>query len=180
MHVLYPCIKGGKERRNRRKSGWKEKQSGDVRAAKESLDEREDRTRPVTCGCHTLPVYRHFIIFLISITSHTSSSPFHLHIKVLQLLWARGKQKDIEGGGDCKDSDGEKNVADLRRNNALEAYIFIYPYMHLDAKVLLLAKYSESVWDPVEIGGGGVLKPEWVKSWQRATSLDSDGWSGCL
>lgn len=47
--------------------------------------------RPVTCGNH--PIYLHFIISLISITSRTSSRAFHLLIKVLQLLWARGKQK---------------------------------------------------------------------------------------
>ena len=73
-------------------------QKGDEK--KKILGEREERMRPVTCGSHPHPIYLHFIISLISITSHTSSPSFHLLIKVLQLLWARGKQRGREREGE--------------------------------------------------------------------------------
>lgn len=165
MHVLYPCTAGGKQRRNRwqrdggkkEKNGWNERQSEDVGSAKEILGEREGRMRPVTCGCHPHPIYLHFIISLISITSHISSPPFHLLIKVLQLLWAWGKQRDREGGGGCKDRPMivRKNVIDLRRNNVLEAYIFIYPYMNLYPKVLLPSVNFQNVQKVSHTPSGG-------------------------
>lgn len=98
------------------------------------LGEREEKMRPVTCGSHPHPIYLHFIISLISLTSHTSSPPFHLLIKVLQLLWARGKtERDRERErGVCKE-----NMIDLRRNNVLDSYIFIYPYTYHGGKLLL-------------------------------------------
>lgn len=115
MHVLY--MRGVRERRRdsgrqgvkKRKRQWGGKTArmrGRVEFAKDlqkkikktqkDLGEREERMRPVTCGSHPHPIYLHFIISLISITSHTSFSPFHLLIKVLQLLWAQGKQRESE------------------------------------------------------------------------------------
>lgn len=95
------------------------------------VERREDET------CHlwlsstsNLSPFHHFS--LISIASHTSSPPFHLLIKVLQLLWAQGKQRrSMRRWLQRQAHDGGKNVIDLRGNNALEVYIFIYTYMYL-------------------------------------------------
>lgn len=152
MHVLY--IKGERERRKRQRRverKWEERQregkmSGtrgkvemwDLQRRKitENIWTRGRRKmRPVTCGSHPHPIYLHFIIALISITSHTSLTPFHLLIKVLQLLWAEGKQwKGGKEGGEKwlqRQVNDRENLMDLRQNNVLDAYIFIYPRMNL-------------------------------------------------
>lgn len=109
MHVLYmwregcgTCIRGvgrGEKKEEReKKAGW-------------FWGEWEERMRPVTCGNHPYPICLHFIIFLISITSHTSSAPFHLLIKVLQLLWAWRKQRETgRKSGFLKDPAGDSEL----------------------------------------------------------------------
>lgn len=75
------CMKGGREREN----GWNETQRGDVykkgdkTASKKTFWEKS--VKPVTCGSHPHPIYFHFIISLISITSHTSSPLFIFLLK---------------------------------------------------------------------------------------------------
>lgn len=76
---------------------------------KQTLDRREERVRPVTCGSHPHPIYLHFTTSLISITSHTSSPPFQLLIKVLQLLWARGNR---EGERERRQADDSERKCD--------------------------------------------------------------------
>lgn len=51
------------------------------------------------------------------------------------------RERERERGGGCKDRPmiAKENVIDFRRNNASEAYIFIYPHMYRHAKFLLFS-----------------------------------------
>lgn len=134
--------------------------------------EREERMRPVTCGSHPQPIYLRFIISLISITSHTSSPPFHLLIKVLQLLWARGKQRGRrndkeresgrERGGGCVDRPtmAMENVIDLRGNNASESRIYIYLSSHVFPENLLSSVSTPEMFQKVSESPPRVLAGE--------------------
>lgn len=86
-------------RKMKEKSGWNERKGADVGFAK-ILCGREERMRPGTCGSRPHPISPHYIISLISITSHASFSPFHLLIEVLHGLGEnRERERKREGGG---------------------------------------------------------------------------------
>lgn len=102
MHVLY--MKGGREKRKRRRLAGSEREKKETVRREKWLEweavgmwdlQKRATTKKetpetyctkggggggedeaVTCGSHPHPIYLHFIISLISITSHTSSPPF--------------------------------------------------------------------------------------------------------
>lgn len=161
MHV--PYMTGGREGRQRdsgrqgvkvrkketvtrkmkEKSGWNERKGADVGFAK-ILCGREERMRPGTCGSRPHPISPHYIISLISITSHASFSPFHLLIEVLHGLGEnRERERKREGGRGSEwlqtwaTHSLTENGNDIRRNRVLEASLSFHVSQHF----LLLSFY---------------------------------------
>lgn len=75
--------------------------------------------------------------------------------------------------------DGEENVIDLRRNNVLDDFIFIYAYKSLYPKVLLLSFNFQNV-QKVFHAPSGASSSSTSKILAEGGELGSDGWSGCL
>lgn len=176
MHILY--IKGGRGRRERQyQAGRKrEEESEEVKWLEREMWNLIKRTKQTEYGwdgavdgtCHPwqpfisgLSPFHH--LFHLHHITHFLSLPFHLLIEVFQLLKAWGKrERPIT----------VRNVIDLRKNNASEAYTFIFPHMHLFAKFLFLSINFCNVWKASQT----VLRVHVVKwkNWQRADSLGSD------